>query len=47
MPVRAPNPPSFFPQDRRYYKQQEITLWRKGPAKRTPMAAEADMIKKL
>lgn len=32
-------------EDRRYFKQQEITLWRKGPSKKSTV--EADMTKKL
>lgn len=34
-------------EDRRYFKQQEITIWRKGPTKKTAAAIEADMTKKL
>lgn len=34
-------------EDRRYFKQQEITIWRKGPQKKTAAAIEADMTKKL
>lgn len=33
-------------EDRRYFKQQEITIWRKGPQKKTAAAIEADMTKK-
>ena len=34
-------------EDRRYFKQQEITLWRKGPVKKSAEAVTADMTKKL
>ena len=34
-------------QDRRYFKQQEITLWRKGPSKDKKAAVESDAFKKL
>ena len=34
-------------QDRRYFKQQEITLWRKGPSKDKKTAVESDAFKKL
>ena len=33
-------------QDRRYFKQQEITLWRKGPSKDKKAAVESDAFKK-
>ncbi len=34
-------------QDRRYFKQQEITLWRKGPSKEKKIGFESDATKKL
>ena len=34
-------------QDRRYFKQQEITLWRKGPTKDKKTFIESDATKKL
>jgi vacuolar protein sorting-associated protein 26 len=34
-------------EDRRYFKQQEIQIWRKGPSKKTAAEMGADMTKKL
>jgi len=34
-------------EDRRYFKQQEITIWRKGPTKKTAADTEFNMTKKL